>query len=367
MRHDKKYLIHRRVMTSVLFFSILILASCSSTGSAPLSLNGAQAGITQAPTEESSTQPPAAPRADMDGRSSLTGLPSKTSGTRPYAVMVNNAPAARPQWGMNRADIVLEGLVEGGITRMLWLFSDVADIPKVGPIRSARHDFVEVARGWDAIFLHWGGSPQAYTALQDNGVTSIDGKNYVGSYFHRDQSRSVAIEHTGYTTGDDIQRVTEAKSWRTNIAPAYTYPFTFTPAEAPRSLPDGSATRVSFSFSNGFLYTFQYDETDKLYYQRLNGDNFRQSDGTQHAVTNVFLLFTPISTMDAKGRIDMDLSGGSGLYFSGGTQEKITWKKGDINNSLQFYAGNGKVLTLNRGRSYIGLVPDTRAGNVAIQ
>lgn len=71
----------------------------------------------------------------------LSGFREAAVGHRPVAVMINNAPAARPQWGLCSPDIVLEGLAEGGITRMMWLFADVQSIPKIGSVRSARHDF----------------------------------------------------------------------------------------------------------------------------------------------------------------------------------------------------------------------------------
>ena len=76
----------------------------------------------------------------------LTGkadLSESAIGARPIAIMVENSPAARPQWGISTPDIVIEGVVEGGITRMMWIYADAEDIPnKVGPTRSARHDYV---------------------------------------------------------------------------------------------------------------------------------------------------------------------------------------------------------------------------------
>ena len=98
--------------------------------------------------------------ADIDPLTGLSGF--KTQGKRPIAIVVNNSKPARPQWGLCTPDIVFEGVTEAGITRMLWLYSDINKIPdKVGSLRSARHDFVEIAEGLDAIFVHWGGSKYA--------------------------------------------------------------------------------------------------------------------------------------------------------------------------------------------------------------
>jgi len=89
----------------------------------------------------------------------LTGennLATSAKGQRPIAFMINNNPNARPHWGLCSADVVIEGLVEGGSTRMMWLFSDVSNVPKIGSLRSMRHDFVEIADGFDLVW--WGGA-----------------------------------------------------------------------------------------------------------------------------------------------------------------------------------------------------------------
>ena len=144
--------------------------------------------------------------ADIDPLTGLSGF--KAQGKRPIAVVVNNSKPARPQWGLCTPDIVFEGVTEAGITRMLWLYSDINKIPdKVGSLRSARHDFVEIAEGLDAIFVHWGGSKYAYSAINERNVDDLDGRSYLGRYFFRDKERTnVAIEHRGYTTREAIDK-----------------------------------------------------------------------------------------------------------------------------------------------------------------
>ncbi|MFR5069834.1 MAG: DUF3048 domain-containing protein [Eubacteriales bacterium] len=130
----------------------------------------------------------------------LTGennLATSAKGQRPIAFMINNNPNAQPHWGLCSADVVIEGLVEGGSTRMMWLFSDVSNVPKIGSLRSMRHDFVEIADGFDAVLVHWGGSPQNLLLLFLQMAWMNDGLSYEGSYFFRDNTRNVAIEHTG--------------------------------------------------------------------------------------------------------------------------------------------------------------------------
>lgn len=323
--------------------------------------------------EADSTQPSEGQQAGGTGvinpLTGTDGFDESQLGKRPVAIMINNAPAARPQWGLCSPDIVFEGLVEGGASRMMWVYADINDIPKVGSVRSARHDFLEIAEGMDALFVHWGGSDLAYNAIKARNVDDIDGITYAETYFFRDKSRGVAIEHTGYTTGEALKKAVSKLERRTQAKSGYTSLFTFEKPDVPRMLSGGSANSVSFSFSSAgsYAHKFEYDAKDSLYYNYIGGAPMTQDGGKQMAVTNVLLLYCSVtSTGDSSGHMEMDLSGGSGVYLSNGTQEKITWKKGGPSRSLKLYGADGSELSLNAGKSYVGLVPTSRQSSVAI-
>lgn len=305
---------------------------------------------------------------DINPLTGLSGFPQAAAGKRPVAVMINNAPAARPQWGLCSPDIVIEGLAEGGITRMMWLFSDVKSIPKIGSVRSARHDFLEMAEGFDAIFVHWGGSVYAYDALKQRNIDDIDGLVHSTTYFYRDKSRNVGLEHTGCTDGEHLTQAIEKLDIRQAAKKDYRAPFAFAEEGKPKSLSGGACESITFSFSNAYTHMFRYDGSTGLYQNFLNDQPMTEDGGKQMAVTNVLLLYCPIKSMgDASGCIDMDLTGGSGVYATNGTQEQITWKKGNTpSNPLKLYAADGTELTLNTGKSYIGLVPVDRQGKTSV-
>ena len=167
---------------------------------------------------------------DRRTRNPLTGLKMKESaiGKRPVAFMVENTPPARPQWGMNdknyAPDIILEGEVEGGITRTMWLFADFTSLPEqIGPMRSARPPYVRFSELFDAIYVHWGQSDSAgsYIGASDviarDGVDNINQLQYRGyvQLFGRDRTRDVAIEHTGVVYTDKLPQAIEEYGYRT--------------------------------------------------------------------------------------------------------------------------------------------------------
>ncbi|MEG1550752.1 MAG: DUF3048 domain-containing protein [Oscillospiraceae bacterium] len=311
--------------------------------------------------DQVSTEPTSVPTTEsaVKNINPLTGLDDLSSSAvnkRPVAVMVENSPSARPQWGLCSPDIVVEGVVEGGITRMMWLFSDISKAPKIGPTRSARHDYVEVAEGLDAIYVHFGGSNLAYDKIKADKVDDIDGM-VLGSYFARDSSRNVSSEHTAYTTGENIVKAIASKKYRTEVKETYKAPFKFSPEL--KVLTGGTCNQITAEFSNNYKHTFKYNAEDKLYYNYMNTAEMKDANGKTMAVSNVVILYTNVKSVgDSAGHMDWDLKGGKGYYASNGKFEKITWSKGGASERLVIMASDGNELQFNTGKMWIGFVPD---------
>lgn len=336
--------------------------------------------------EYSKTDDPSSQTSEAPGTSypaninPLTGLELSegATGKRPVAIMVENSPSARPQWGLSTPDIVLEGVVEGGITRMMWIYADVTKIPKVGPVRSARHDYVEIAYGMNAVFTHWGGSRPAYSLLKTlagKGYLDVDGKTLgtngnesnKGYYFFKDPTHSKATEHCGYTNGSYIAAAMEKRGINTAQTKSNWAPFTvITNGERTpyASASAGECSSITVTFSSGYKHTFKYDSGTGLYKNFMNTSPMVDGNtGEQMAVRNVIVMYTNISGYQTSIKDDLklrewDLTSGEALYITNGYGEKITWKKGDMSSPLKFYGQDGKELTINKGQTWIGVIPN---------
>ena len=121
------------ILLCVFILSSFVLPSCTGQGTTG---NQSSKNETTKPND-SDINPPA-----QDGsKSPTTGL--SVTGNPYYGVMIENYVDARPQTGLDKADIVYEALAEGGITRFIAIFHD--NIPTVaGPVRSARPYFVSI-------------------------------------------------------------------------------------------------------------------------------------------------------------------------------------------------------------------------------
>ncbi len=279
---------------------------------------------------------------------------------RPVFMVVENHPDARPQWGLTSSDIVWEMVAEGGITRMLLMYADASRIPeKVGPIRSARHYFVDLVEGFDGLFVHFGYSPMAQSQIANHGVNNING--LVDNYFYRDKTRNVSSEHTSYTTREAIQKAIADKDYRTEIKDDYKAPFKFNSKIKTLSAP---CQKIKIAFSGSYTYTYTYNPEENVYKAVLGNTKFVDSENVQQSFENIIICYTDITSMnDAKGRVDFDLSEGKGIYVSNGSYSEITWKKGDSSDMLKFYNKIGDELSLNVGRTYIAIMDKSAEGS----
>ncbi len=344
----------RKSLALLLVFSLLIacFAGCGKKEE-PVTT----AAPTTTTTEPPTTEPVSAVRNPLTGE---LGYDEELLNNRPIFVSVENHPDARPQWGITSSDMVFEMVTEGGITRTLQVFADVSRLPdKLGPTRSARYYFVELAEGFGGIFVHFGGNVHAYEEMNNLDTDHIDGARAGGAYFDRDYSRGVATEHTAYTTRKWITKAISALGIDPTIDEGYQEPFAF--YDKPTKLDGGDANKVVVSFSSSYTYTYTYNPKTKVYESSLGGVTYTDSDGKVQSFTNLLVLYTDVYPYgDGSKVVKIDLDGGSGKYFSQGTWADITWEKGDYDDLLKFYDADGNDLKLNVGRSYVAFVDSDR-------
>ena len=349
---------------------LLLLPACGDTAGDPTEPPETQSlpetlPPTPAPTPEPTPAPTLPPFYEP-----LTGLPcdEDNSGKRPVAIMLNNIKAALPQQGNSQADIIYEVLAEGGITRMLGVYQHPENVGLIGSVRSARQYYWELARGHDAVYIHAGSSPEFYETKKRLGLFTVDGVN--GAYssagagmFWRDRNRiegkRYAVEHSLLTSGEAITAMLE-KANKTAHADGYRYQMAFADDGTPAG--GQSAVTVTVPFSNYKTGVFRYDESSGLYLVEEYGQPYMDgNDNTQVAVTNLIVVQTVCKVMDNYGRIKVNLTSGSGWFACGGRMIPITWEKGSADRQLRYYTADGSPLTLGRGKSYVCIIPTTRA------
>lgn len=315
------------------------------------------------PSKEPSPSPSVEPTPSLGPVNPLTGLPAETEiiDNRPYAVMINNIKAAQPQIGISKADIIYEILVEGGITRMMAVFQDVTNAGEIGSIRSARPYFVEIALGLDALYIHAGGSDDAYRKIAATDIFHLDGVNgRKQDIFFRDPERkkTMGSVHSLVTTDELILKYLPTYNVALEHKSGYVCNMEFSDSAAPTG--GLTATSITAHFSSSKTTTFDYSAESGLYNVRQYGrDYIDGNDDSKITAANVLILRTKINVIsgDDAGRIDVDVTGsGTGTFYSGGKYETIKWSRAKNSDQFTFTREDGTEITFARGRTYICII-----------
>lgn len=294
----------------------------------------------------------------------LSGLSctEETQKRRPVAIMINNLKKALPQSGISHADILYEAMTEGNISRMLAVFNDYPEIPKIGPVRSARHYFVDLAGSHDAYYIHYGGSPQAYDYIKRSGAEALDGLSALDKVmFYRDPERlkkKGMLEHSAFTTGEMIIKGLSYKGYPVDYVSEPTSAFYFAKNEYMPSGQPCSKLTVPYGYYIEPFYT--YDEASKVYLRwQFDEKHIDSETGQQLAFKNILVLYVNESAIkgDSAGRLDIKACGeGNGLYCTNGVAQNIKWTKTTRTNPLKLTTENGTELQLNAGKTFINLL-----------
>ena len=352
----------RRMLAALLAALILTgLTACGAVSEEEIEAPREEEVPEELPQEPEPVPEPCIP----SGTNPLTGEPMEEAyeADRPVAVMFNNLKAAQPQVGISKADVIYEIVAEGGITRMMALYQDIEGAGDLGSIRSARDYYVNLAYGHDAIYVHAGGSPQAYEAIKGWGVSAIDfvnGPNGVDSWRDPERRASAGYEHSLLTSSSNL--LEQMPSWfRQEHKDGYEVGWTFD-----RELPAGGegAAELTVPFSTYKTGYFTYDQESGQYAvsQHINGRDREYVDGNtgeKVLVSNVLVLRTNISLIagDSAGRMSVGTTGsGEGLLFRDGQVWPITWQRESRSGCYRFVGADGGDIPLKPGSSYINVV-----------
>ncbi len=128
-----------------------------------------------------------------------------------FLAIIENYVAARPQSGFTSADIVFEAMTEGGITRCLALFQK-DDCDKIGPIRSMRTYFLDIAYEYNLPFAHCGGSHDALDRIKNEPSLMSMNQFANGSSYWRDPAIKIQ-EHSLYSSADKLRSLAQSKGY----------------------------------------------------------------------------------------------------------------------------------------------------------
>jgi hypothetical protein len=323
-----------RPLAAALLAASLLLAGCSGDDEPASSDDGA----TQEPADEA-PPPPVSP---------LTGaeLTERAARKPIIGVKVDNTSSSAPQVGLGSADMLVEELVEGGMTRIAAFFH--TDVPSdVGPVRSLRATDIGVVQPLGAVLVASGGAPQTVERVRDAGIrTFAEG----ATGFYRDSGRSAP--YNLFVRLDELARTVKAKR----------LPEPYLPFSEDGDLPRGKPARtLTASFSGSSTTTFEHREG-----RYVNTDSYAP-EGDRFEPATVLVLRVPVGDagyLDPAGNPvpETKFTGqGPAMVFHSGRVVRATWVKNGLDATVRLRA-QGSTLRLPAGKVWIELVPDDGGG-----
>lgn len=324
----------------------LVAAGCgggSKKTAAPASTDKAVVPTTAAPKPDGPVFP-------------LTGLPvdDTAKATRPALIVkIDNAPQARPQDGLDLADVVYEEVVEGGITRFLAVFQS-HDAPSVGPVRSVRPIDPAIITPLGGLFAYSGGAPKFQRMIRQAPVVDVGFDNKSGAYYRQ----------PGRKAPHNLMTSTPAlwASARLDKVPPPLFSYV-KPGETvggPNERPLGGFSVVLGERTSA---GWDWDAGAKVWRRTTNGTPHVDSQGRQLGFENVVL-----QVVDYRYTGDVDVAGfkvpeadiigqGRAFFLSAGKFVPGRWSKPNAATPTQFTDESGTPMKLTPGRTWVEFMP----------
>ncbi|HYU56490.1 MAG TPA: DUF3048 domain-containing protein [Actinomycetota bacterium] len=292
--------------------------------------------------------------ADVPDNCPLTGVnPDGDVPDRPaLAIKVENADGARPQAGMERADVTYEERVEGGITRFIVIYQ-CQDSERIGPVRSARpvDPDVLLQLGTETVFGYSGAADEVLKIVARSGLVDVNFGKFVEAY-RRDPNREQP--HNLYTTTEDLYAAAKDP---TGVPKTL---WQYDPAEPEQAARPASSIHVPFLEAD---VVWTWDAKRGLWFRAQDGGPHLMEDGTQLLATNVIVqeVQTFCSGLYDVNNVCVDevsvVGTGNAIVFRNGKAIRGTWVREFTEDVTKFLDRRGREIRLDPGTTWVELVP----------
>ena len=278
----------------------------------------------------------------------LTGMPATDpakAGRQAVAVKIDNNAAARPQAGIEHADVIYEEFTEG-ITRFIVVFHST-DAPTVGPVRSVRPADPNIIRPLGGPLIFSGGSPAVLNVVRSVGVRQVT-ENDTDTLRRRSGRRA---PHNLYSSSDAMFRKAGAGSAPPPLGPFLRQGQAYSPAGV------AQVTSLTLAPAPRVRAAYQWDAGSSTWKRSTDGRPHVLEGGAQIAPRNIIVQYTPyvMFTPDRKVRYPEVVGTGDALIYVAGTQVKAKWTKSSPTAVTTYVDSAGAPIPLAPGQTWVHL------------
>ncbi len=348
---------HRLGVAVAVILVLVGLVACNRAQ--PKKSTPSASSTTPSPTATPTTTPPPQPVLWP-----LTGLPAGGPVDRPaLAVKIENSIDARPQTGLNAADMVWEEVVEGGITRFVAVYDSQVP-PQIGPVRSVRPMDPAIAGPLHGLFAFSGGQKQYVDAVAAAGLQVLS-QDAGAKGFYRVSVRRAP--HNVYATPQTLWNQADS-AHRAPPPPQFAFAAT---GQQPTAVTAGTpAAALTLTLSGVSHPQWTWSQPDGAWLRSEGATPAVEAPGGRLHATNVVVLRVDVvntSAVDPAGNPVPEtrlIASGQALVATGGHTVSATWSKSAIGSPVVLTGAGGAPVTLAPGNTWVELVPNG-TGSVA--
>lgn len=303
--------------------------------------------------------------------SPISGLTCDNWNRRAFAIMQPADVPARPAAGFLDADMVIEmPCITASITRLMGIY--VCGNPDdVGSMRSARHDYIALAKGLGAIFVHWGGSHFAIDKVNEGVIDNMncnnDGGKSAGQYCYRKEATgTMRGVDTGYAKFATLLQ--GAKDFGYSLENK----FAGYPHQVEATLEErGNGGHLRVGFAGPFAAEYDYDKQSNTYLRTWgNLADTDRNNGKRLAPKNVVVMIAQSEQIEGQynnvqvGDPWYDATdSGEAYYYMDGKEIRGTWKKdkSKLDSKLFFYNESGQEIRFVPGQIWVEILEPGQA------
>lgn len=308
-------------------------------------------------TPDMTTDKDNAPGPDLPDLWPLTGIEGDVSDRAAVSVKVENSVAARPQIGLQDADIVWEQMIEGGETRFLAVFhSHVPDV--LGPVRSLRPMDANISSAHGGVLAFSGGQSPFVSAARNSDLrlmTYDEGDPGFSRNADRPAPHNLyADPSTFFSAGEGMD------------PPPEFFAYARTPEDATAVVDGESADGLSLQFprtSPGW----DWHGGSETWRRTEAGEPAVTADDERLSATNVVVLRVQVentSYSDPSGAPVPEtvvVGSGDAVVATGGHVITGTWSKDGAADPVVLTTDDGEEILLAAGSTWVELLPASDA------
>lgn len=273
---------------------------------------------------------------------------------RAIAVMMAADRSTRPLSGIGQADMVFEmPVITDSIPRFMAVFR--CNFPgEIGSVRSARHDFIDLALAVDAIYAHWGGSHFALDRLKTGIVDDLDALKNPYNVFYR--KKGIRAPDNGFTSGELLLNASQKSGYRMENK-FIGYPQE--PASSSQSLDSNKKGTLKIAYPGEFAVEYRYDVKNNSYLRWRGGKpEIDRINNSQVTSKNIVAMFAGSRQIEGQYN-DVNLDGeGKAEFYKDGEKIEGIWRRDATGKDpkLYFLDNAGAEIKFAQGNIWVEVV-----------